>query len=474
MQAPRHSRSHCQGFTLVEIIVAIAVLLIIVVAAAQIVTTASLLTSVNSMKIDANTQARMVFDRMANDFARMVKRNDVDFIFWKAGTSAGTAGLPAQTSSTPANDAMYFYTEGASYFDSSTFSSVPGYSTITPQKNTISLVGYRVNNNPASAYTSGVNPDYYQMERLGKALAWDGASYNANASSQNSLQPNFAVFLTYPLAGNDVVNNSVDPTGVAYSTAFFTSTLAGAYSNSNNNGNGAGVLPSAVGTCPCGGNNTPASGSGYFNDSTDAAYHTVGSQVFRFEFSFQLKDGTQSAIPVMSGATTTTTNGANGIPNSNLSATQRPLPTDDSAGTNGDAGTNGTPNYAVGSRWYDTTNQIGYICVDATPNFAVWHEIGIQDISAIVVTIAVISKQGLVYANSVQQAGTSQFWSNLVGAFPDGVDSTVANTWEQAITPNSSGVSTVGTYMSSNGTPFPQSMISQIRIFQRYFYLNNL
>ena len=47
-----------------------------------------------------------------------------------------------------------------------------------------------------------------------------------------------------------------------------------------------------------------------------------------------------------------------------------------------------------------SNNQIGYICLDATPNYAVWHEIGIQDIAAIIVTIAVIDKQGLIYVKS--------------------------------------------------------------------------
>jgi prepilin-type N-terminal cleavage/methylation domain-containing protein len=476
MNSPRHSYSQSRGFTLVELIVAIAVLSIIVIAAGYIVATASLVTAVNAMKINANTQARMVFDRMANDFSRMVKRNDADVIFWKASGGVDSTGNPLG-----ANDAMYFYTEGASYFDSSTFSTVAGYTTPTPQKNTISLVGYRVNNNPVSSYPSGANPDYYQMERLGKALAWDGASYNASASQQNSLQPNFAVFLTYPPAGSDVINNSLDQTGVSYSTAFFNSTLAGAYSNSGNNGQGPGVLPSAVGTCPAGSTSYSGTGVGFFNDSTDTDYHTVGSQVFRFEFSFQLKDGTQSAIPVMSGSTTSGTNAPNGIPNSFLTAQQRPQPTDDSLGdSSGDIGTNTTAIYGVGSRWYDTTNQIGYICVDATPNYAVWHEIGIQDVAAVVVTIAVISKQGLVYANNVLGAGASgsntTFWPNLVAVFPDSdsVTPTVtAFAWEQAITPDSTGAN-IGTSKVSRHSGLPQSMVSQIRIYQRYFYINNL
>ena len=97
------------GFTLVELLVAIAVLAIILVVAAKILSTAAALTTVNNKHIDANDQARVVFDRMADDFARIVRRKDVDYIFWK--------NPPWQ----PANDAMYFYTEGDSYFDSHDF-----------------------------------------------------------------------------------------------------------------------------------------------------------------------------------------------------------------------------------------------------------------------------------------------------------------------------------------------------------------
>ena len=464
-------RSHSlqSGFTLVEILVAIPVLAIILVVAANILSTASTLTTVTNKHMDANGQARMVFDRMADDFARMVRRRDVDYIFWKAGTNT-----------TAANDAMYFYTEGASYFDTSTFNSIPSPgATNSSEKNDVSLVGYRVNNNggtvPASA---AADPDYYQLERLGKALSIDGGAWNSSASN-NSVQPNVMVFLTYPPAGFDV-KGSVTPTWAtgatgtkykdptllspAYSNAYFLSTLAGAYSN-----NGAasyGNLPSAVGSWP---------GSGVtsvFNDSKDTSYHSVGNRVFRFEYAFQLRDGTMSSIPVMTPNAST-----NALPTSFLSATQRPLPTDDSANTNG----KGT--FAIGSRWYDTTNQIGYICLDATPNAAVWQEVGIQDIAAIVVSIAVIDKQGLLY---VQNSGIDM--ATVASQLPDynaattaTVTGTVAGdpgyllmpivttSWAYALTPTSAG----GNSPMATATGIPQTMVSQIRVYQRCFYLNS-
>ena len=272
------------------------------------------------------------------------------------------------------------------------------------------------------------------------------------------MQPNFVTFLTYPPAGIDVAGTVVnpsgisyggDPAGVNYSAAFFNSTLAGAFGNSGNPGS----LPSAVGT-----------EAGNFNDSTDTAYRSIGSQVFRFEYSFQLRDGTMSDKPMM------VTSASNGVPSSTVTATQRPLPTNDS--------TAGGGGWTIGSRWYDATNHIGYICLDATPNYAIWHEIGLQDIAAIVVTIAVIDKQGLIYTKAI--GGDLK---NVAAKFPDYVattststvtgdpayllDPTNSNGWANALLPGNAISKLTGV------NKLPQAMISQIRLYQRYFYLNN-
>ncbi len=435
---------------MVELMVAIAVLAIILVIAAKMLSNAASLFTANNKHMDANDQARAVFDRMADDFDRIVKRKDVDYIFWK---NAG-------------NDAMYFYTEGDSYFDSSTFNTVPsGVNYSEAEKNEPSLVGYRVNNIAASTYPSGANPDYYQLERLGKPLAVDSGAYNGSEPSNNSQQPNVMVYLSYPPAGYDVINGGTpqgykDPSKIPYSSAYFCSTLAGAFSNSGNSP--AGNLPSAVGSYP------GANASSAFNDSMDTAYHSIGSQVFRFEYSFQLKDGTLSDKPVMVYSAAS----GNGVPSSNITATQRPLPTNDSSSPGG--------GWAIGSRWWDKTNQIGYICLDATPNYAVWHEIGIQDIAAIIVTIAVIDKQGLTF---IQQNGIDL--ANVAAQLPD-YDATttvaggaagdpayllnpsVTTSWAYKLLPGSSGMAT-----TMSGTKLPQTMVSQIRIYQRYFYLNS-
>jgi prepilin-type N-terminal cleavage/methylation domain-containing protein len=424
------------GFTLVELVVSIAILAIMSLVISQMLSSTAQITVVNTKRADANSQARMVFDRMETDFARMVKRSDVDYIFYKA-VGSGTNG---------ANDTMFFYSEAASYFPSLTtfFTAAPYKTTPYAYKDSVSLVGYRINNNTASA-------DFAAMERLGRPLTWDNApAYNG----QLVAYPAAVVFLTYPAspATTAQLSSTSSPfcanpaTGTAYSTAIFNSTLAGAFSNE-------GAAPTLVGTK-----------AGNFNDggtTSDAFdppfYRLIGSQVFRFEYSFQLRDGTESGIPVMNAATASD---PNNVPTSNLTATSPPAASNDS--------TAGGGGYAAGSRWYDTMNQIGYICLDASPNAAVWHEIGLQDISAIVVTIAVMDNQGLIL---LKKKGTlNTVMPTLEAQLADGTSSAVAQTWQTALTPVSgTGVSPVAT-----ATGIPQAIISQIRVYQRYFYVNNL
>ncbi len=154
--------------------------------------------------------------------------------------------------------------------------------------------------------------------------------------------------------------------------------------------------------------------------------------------------------------------GANGVPSSTITATAHPQPTNDSSTSGG--------SWSVGSRWWDKTNEIGYICIDPTPGYAVWHEIGMQDVSAVIVTIAVIDKQGLAYMKA-----RSGDLKNVAALLPDyvmGSDPAYllnpANgaSWAYALLPGNS--------VSKMAAPaLPQPMISQIRLYQRCFYLEN-
>ena len=347
MSNPR-SPSCRSGFTLVELLAAMAILAVMVAALGTIMGTASNVTTSNDSHIDADGRARTVFDRMANDFAQMVKRSDVDFIFCKA----------------PGNDTIFFYTEGASYYDGAT----------PDNKNRVSLVGYRVDK--ADAVTS---PSYGQLQRLGKTLMWD---------TSTAANPAAMAFLNYPTTGGSCA-------------AYPLSTLAGGTTSGP-----------AVGTA-----------AGYFNDGADSSYHPLASNVFRLEYSFQLKDGTQSTYPLMQH----TASNANGVPSFVI------------AGTPPTTANNSTQGYVVGSRWYDSADQIGYICVDPTPTTSnvTWHQIGIQDISAVVVTIAVMDDQAMVFVKN----GKIDLVNTVASAFPDLPDGDAApatdlvNTWTKPSSP---------------------------------------
>src|ERR1041384_6147159 len=62
------------AFTLVELVVSVGVLVLLVFLATQLLNSASTLTILGHKQMDADSQARQVLDRMATDFAQMIKR----------------------------------------------------------------------------------------------------------------------------------------------------------------------------------------------------------------------------------------------------------------------------------------------------------------------------------------------------------------------------------------------------------------
>ncbi|MEZ0386755.1 MAG: type II secretion system protein J [Verrucomicrobium sp.] len=147
---PRHRRC---GFSLIELLVAMSVLSLLVLLIVQVVNGALGSTNLSRKRIDADSEARRIFDRLGFDLAAMLNRPDVDFLVRKA------AG----------NDEMYFFAEAPARL---------GGGVVTQP---VSLVGYRVN-------------DLEQCERLGQGLTWDAAP------------PLGPVFLTY--SGADRVEAS--------------------------------------------------------------------------------------------------------------------------------------------------------------------------------------------------------------------------------------------------------------------------
>lgn len=129
------------GFTLAELLVSVGVLVVLVLFFGQLLKSTATITTLGHEQMDADSQARQLLDRMAVDFAQMIKRSDVNY-YWKGGTGGTQTG----------NDQVAFY------------SAVPGYysTTTSTTQSPISLIGYRVNANKA--------------ERLGKGLLWNGVN----------------------------------------------------------------------------------------------------------------------------------------------------------------------------------------------------------------------------------------------------------------------------------------------------------
>jgi prepilin-type N-terminal cleavage/methylation domain-containing protein len=135
------------GFTLVELLVTVGVLGLLVLLFTQLLNSAATIMTLGHKQMDADSQARQLLDRMAVDFAQLVKRSDVDF-FGK-GTTAGGAMT--------GNDQIAFY------------SGVPGYYPTSGSQSPVSLVAYRINSNSTSS-------SYNKLERMGKGLVWNGVS----------------------------------------------------------------------------------------------------------------------------------------------------------------------------------------------------------------------------------------------------------------------------------------------------------
>ena len=175
---------------------------------------------------------------------------------------------------------------------------------------------------------------------------------------------------------------------------------------------------------------TTSSSSSYY-------YDVLGDSVFRLEIGFQLSDGTLSTLPVTNPSSTT----------NNLAGTGPPTGT----------------GFTSGSRWYDTAGQRGYICTSApaggTP---VWAPIGVRDISAVIVAIAILDNTSRAVVTS------SPGFSQLAGVFPD---ANLTGTNPQLMAAAWQNVVASTTFAQQAG--IPPTAASQVRIYQRYFYLNN-
>jgi hypothetical protein len=230
----------CRGFTLAELLVSFGVLALLILFVAQMVNTTATIVSPANKHIDTDTQARVVLDRIVVDFAKMLKRTDVDYyIKAPAGyrnPKAHGNGLKLLKSQ-EGNDQIAFFSE------------VPGYYPSTGSQSPLSLVAYRINNKTTS-------PTYLQLERMGKGLLWNGVN---NGTNPNAPYP---IVFSPGQIQNELNNKpgSNNPWSGPWSAAIY-----------NDN-------------------------TGKSNDP-DGSYEAIGPGVFRLEYFYLLKDGTCSTAP---------------------------------------------------------------------------------------------------------------------------------------------------------------------------------
>lgn len=126
-------------------LVSVAILILLVLFVSRLFSSAANVTTAGNKHIDCDLEARQLFDRMATDFAQMVKRQDVDYY------------TKSNVDTEPGNDRIAFFSQVAGYYPS------------TGSQSPTSLVAYRVNSDNNS-------PSANKMERMAKGLLWNGVS----------------------------------------------------------------------------------------------------------------------------------------------------------------------------------------------------------------------------------------------------------------------------------------------------------
>jgi prepilin-type N-terminal cleavage/methylation domain-containing protein len=188
------------AFTLVEMLISIVMLALLILLVTRVVNTAATVARPANKHIDTDTEARTVFDRMAVDFGKMLKRTDIDYWLKQQGPryypghsfghGQGRGRRPARTQQGSDQIAFFSQGQGSGYYPSS------------GSPSPLSLVGYRVNTTT------------YQLERMAKGLLWNAVSYPGGANTANYPKP--IVFLpltisTMWVSATDTSNDTNTP-----------------------------------------------------------------------------------------------------------------------------------------------------------------------------------------------------------------------------------------------------------------------
>ena len=229
-------RGRSRGFTLVELLVSVFVVTIIILMVTQLMTSATAITRTGNKHIDTDTQARVVFDRMALDFAQMVKRTDIDCYVKQRGNYNGHGnghGWGRGKNGDLGSDQIAFFSQVPGYYPD-------GYN--SGQQSPISLVAYRVTEDNS-------RPAYGRLERMAKGLVWNAVDTDTN---QNQAK--------YPIV---FLPQTIALIGRPWAPAI----------NNNNH---------------CDNSTT---------NSCDPDYEVIGPGVFRFEYYYLLKNGRMTDWP---------------------------------------------------------------------------------------------------------------------------------------------------------------------------------
>jgi prepilin-type N-terminal cleavage/methylation domain-containing protein len=387
-----YERRGRKGFTLVEMLVSVAVLVLILTFTAQMMNSTMISTGLSGKHVDTDSEARMVFDRMSKDFAGMPQRKDIDFVFAKQAGPSATTG---------SSDEMFFYSEAPAYYPTGNAALF-----VTPDpKSSMSLVGYYVNPGIANSGTNGVPPAYC-LQRLSRGLTWDG---NIPAGTG----PGSMSFLTFPGGG-------------ATYSPFLASTLSGGFS-------GVGAAPSYSGT--------------------DSDFDVLANEVLRMEFCFQVKD---LRVPGQAGTAYSNYPVAQwGVATANrtvISSTDPPLTT----GSN-----------TAGDRWYNAVSNRAYVCTNSSSASASWAPNGMADVRAIVVAIAILDSNSRKIMTPAQLGNAAMNLPDFQEPSLSAATSPtlMATAWQSALN------KTNPTFAST--AVIPSAAAAQIRVYQRYFSLNN-
>jgi type II secretory pathway pseudopilin PulG len=172
-----HRRSpRLQAFTVVELLVAMAVLVTLSLFLVQAVSLMSQAVTINTNKLDSAAQARLFFDRLALDLGARPRRSDLGMVFTKNGTAGNTPG---------ANDTLQFY-------------SVDAYAGARQ----VSWISYQIV--PTSSGTAFIPA--YSLERGSNGSLWSGTSSTTLPVSWVGGNPaTWVVSAPVPIASNYVL-----------------------------------------------------------------------------------------------------------------------------------------------------------------------------------------------------------------------------------------------------------------------------